>query len=101
MIILKYFARLFSLWTTIAFAVVDVVLYGISAYGQTIAIPREFYWFVAGVGFVAANIQLYSQMDNELRGYKSREANIVIKLLNQYMDESVRKLDVVTLELEP
>jgi hypothetical protein len=61
---------------------VDIVAFIISVSVERINIHPWFYWIVAGVGFIIANIQLFINQENIIRSFESDEANINIQLVS-------------------
>jgi hypothetical protein len=78
MVVIHYFKRLFSLWTTLVFLVVDIALYIIGSLSLNLPIPPWAYWVLAGIGFTIANFQLFAEQDEKIREYESGEANIIL-----------------------
>jgi hypothetical protein len=81
MVIFRYVKHLFSLWTTIIFTIVDLVAYIIGASSQHFSMHAWVYWFIAGIGFLIANIQLYIQQEKKIIQYEATEADLIIKPL--------------------
>jgi hypothetical protein len=82
MVVLRYILRIFSLWTTIAFTALDILLFIVSVSTKTIQTPVWFYWTVAGIGFVVANVQLFKQLEDQLNILESDEATISVKIMS-------------------
>jgi hypothetical protein len=86
MIIIRYFRKLLSLWTTLIFAIVDIVAFVISASSQNITIPSWFYLTIAGIGLVMSNIQLYYQQEKKIEEYEKEEAELILSINTVRLD---------------
>lgn len=78
----KYIKELVSEWGTVAFLIVDVVLFIISATTQTFILPTETYWVIALIGFIVANFRIYSKQQQRLEELGKQEANIRLRVIS-------------------
>jgi hypothetical protein len=86
--IIGYFKELLTEWVGTALLIGDVIIFVVSAASNAFTLPIEFYWVVAVLGFIIANVRVYSkgqkkieQLKNKLSEYELQEANITVKLL--------------------
>ena len=79
--LLKYFKELVNELVVVVLFIVDIVIFIISAVTQKFTLPSEFYWIVAGIGFIIANIRIYTRLQKKIEEYESQEANIKVRVL--------------------
>ena len=87
MILVRYLSRLFSLWTTWAFTAIELVAFILGASRANLTIPPVVYYSIAAIGFLIANVQLFSEaerkkqaLSSEIEDLKATKANLLINV---------------------
>jgi hypothetical protein len=89
----RYLRELISEWVGTALLLADVVIFAISSLTQTFTLPPEFYWTVAGIGFVIANFRIYARLQDNIDRYESQEPNITVELLETKITHEAPMVD--------
>lgn len=80
MILVRYFVRLFTLWTAWVFTVLELVTLAINLLSPQYSLPTSLYWLIAGSGFVIANFHLFINLDRRISELEALEPEIVLKV---------------------